>query len=135
MTKTDKEILKTAKSVLKIEGRAVNILANQLDAAFVRAVKLMAGCKGRVVVLGVGKSGLVGRKIASTLSGTGTAALFAHPVECLHGDMGMMSAQDIALALSYSGETDELTKLIPLLKKRGLKVISLTGKARSKLSE
>ena len=121
------------KAVLAVEAEALRRLAKKLDGGFSCAVKLIAGCKGRVAVMGLGKSGLVGRKIASTLSSTGTPAFFLHPVECLHGDMGTLSKGDIVLALSYSGETEEMASVAALIKERGLSVIAITGRRRSRL--
>src|SRR6204780_296472 len=107
----------TAKRVLRIEAAAISDLIARLDARFTNAVDLLLACKGRVVVTGMGKSGLVGRKIAATLSSTGTPALFLHPAEALHGDLGMLAKGDLVLALSYSGETEEILRLVPTLKR------------------
>ncbi len=127
-------ILKEARRVISVEGRAVLSLSKKLDKAFVKAVQRMAVCSGRIAIIGIGKSGLVGRKLASTFSSTGTPSLFLHPVECLHGDLGMLSADDIVLAISYSGETQEMSRLAPLLKNRGLYIIAITGKPKSRLA-
>lgn len=131
---SDHALLSGAREVLKIEGSCVLALSKRIDGEFVRALRRIAACPGRVAVLGIGKSGLVGRKLASTLSSTGTPAVFLHPVECLHGDLGMLSSDDIILALSHSGETEEMSKLIPLLRNRGFSVISITGRRRSRLA-
>ena len=127
-------ILKTAREALRQEGRAVLKAADSLDSSFERAAKLILRCKGRVVVAGIGKSGLIGRKIASTLASTGTPAIFVHPVDCLHGDLGMVSHGDIILALSHSGETEELSRLVEQVKKDGRPVIAITGRAKSSLA-
>ena len=134
MSTTD-EMLAGARRVLTEEAQALRLLAERLDATFVRAVELVLGCAGRVVVTGMGKSGAVGRKIAGTLSSTGAPALFLHPGEALHGDLGMVTATDVVLALSYSGETDELLAVLPGLKRRGAALIAMTGGARSTLAQ
>lgn len=123
-----------ARMVLRIEAEAVDALRDSIDANFEKAVRLLAAAKGRVVVIGVGKSGLVGRKLTATLSSTGTPALFLHPVEALHGDLGMIHKGDVVLALSYSGETEEMKKLLPLIKDRKCKIVSITGRPRSHLA-
>jgi len=128
------KVLSAARDVLRAEARALAATGAVLDAEFVRAVEIIRAGSGKVAVTGIGKSGLVGRKIASTLASTGTPALFVHPVECLHGDLGMLCGGDTLLALSYSGETDEVCKLAELLKERGLKIISLAGRAGSRLA-
>jgi arabinose-5-phosphate isomerase len=129
------KILAEAKRVIGLEGKCLMEFSKKLDREFVRIVEVMSKCKGRVIVLGIGKSGLIGRKIASTLASTGTPAFFIHPVECLHGDLGMFLPGDIALAISNSGETQEFSKLVPIIKSRGLKVVSITGRANSKLAK
>lgn len=131
---SDAFILKSAKSVVAQEARALRSAAGGLGKDFVRAVRLLLAARGKVVVVGVGKSGLIARKIASTLSSTGTPSVYIHPVESLHGDMGLIAREDIILALSYSGETAETTKLLPLLAKEGLKIISLTNNPGSRLA-
>ncbi len=127
--------MEEAKRVLGIESEAVSNLIDQLDENFPKAVDLINECKGRVIVTGMGKSGLVGRKIASTLSSTGTSAFFLHPVEGMHGDMGMVMKGDIILALSYSGETEELKKILPLVKRLGVRLVTLTGNPDSSLAK
>jgi len=124
----------TAKRVLKIEAEGLLQLSRKVGASFDRAVKLILRSKGRVVVTGMGKSGLVGQKIAATLSSTGTPALFLSPAEALHGDMGKASKGDAVLALSNSGETDELKTLLPLLKRMGCRIILFTGSPHSTLA-
>ena len=104
--------LETAKRVLRIEAQAIEGLMERLDARFVRAVELLVECKGRVVVTGMGKSGLIGRKIAATFASTGTPSLFLHPAEALHGDLGMLVREDVLLAISYGGESEEIVQLL-----------------------
>jgi len=134
MNAKEKLILKTARGVIALESRAVAGLSAALDASFLKAVKLLTACSGKVVLLGVGKSGLIARKIAATLASTGTRSVYLHPVESLHGDLGMIAADDVALALSYSGETEETAKLLPILKRQGLPVISITNNSDSRLA-
>lgn len=129
------QILAIARKVLEIEGEAVLNLSKRLDGSFVAAVELLLNSNGRAAVIGVGKSGLIGRKIAATMASTGTPAVFVHPVECLHGDLGMLAKGDVIIALSYSGETSEVVELIPSLKALGLKTIALTGSRQSTLSK
>ena len=130
----DKSPVELAKEVLLIEARAVEALANRLDEHFTRAVSLILQCRGRVVVSGIGKSGHIANKIASTLASTGTPAFFMHPAEASHGDLGMITADDVVLALSYSGESDELLAIVPRLKRIGAKLVSMTGNAKSSLA-
>lgn len=122
-----------ARRVLTNEAEALATLAERLDDTFVRAARLVHACVGRVVVTGMGKSGAVGRKIAGTLASTGTPALFLHPGEAMHGDLGMVTESDLVLALSYSGETDELLAVLPALKRRGTGLLAFTGNPRSTL--
>jgi len=131
-TKTPIEL---AKEVLLIEARAVEALALRLDDQFTRAVALILQCQGRVVVSGMGKSGHIANKIASTLASTGTPAFFMHPAEASHGDLGMITKDDVVVALSNSGESDELLAILPLLKRIGVKLISITGNSKSALAE
>lgn len=119
--------LDKAHEVLDIEIQGIMAVRNNLDQSFVQALTMLAGCKGRVVVTGLGKSGLVGRKIAATMSSTGTPAFFLHPVEGAHGDLGMIREDDVILALSNSGETNELNNILPSLRSLAGGVISLTG--------
>jgi arabinose-5-phosphate isomerase len=123
--------LDTAKRVLRIEAEALSDLLRRLDASFEHAVDLLLGCKGRVVVIGMGKSGLIGRKIAATFSSTGTPSVFLHPAEAVHGDLGMLMREDVVLAVSYGGETEEIAALLETIKRLGLPMISLTGHPRS----
>ena len=136
MTKTysDSAIKKMAKEVLAIEHKALELSQKSINDKFLQAVKVIAKSKGRVVVLGIGKSGLIGRKIAATLASTGTPSFFVHPVEALHGDLGMITAGDIILALSFSGQTEEINKILPSLERRKLTIISMTGHEKSKLA-
>ena len=123
-----------AKRVLRIEADAVARLVDRIDDNFDRAVDLLIGCRGRVVVTGMGKSGHIGNKIAATLASTGTPALFLHPAEGIHGDLGMVTKGDVVIALSNSGETEELTRMLPSLKRIGIKIIALTGNRESTLA-
>jgi arabinose-5-phosphate isomerase len=122
-----------AREVLKIEARAITDLIPRVDAGFERAIRIILQCRGRVVVSGIGKSGHIARKIASTLASTGTPAFFVHPAEASHGDLGMVTRDDVFLALSNSGESAELLTLIPVLKRQGAKLLALTGNADSTL--
>jgi arabinose-5-phosphate isomerase len=126
--------LDLAREVLLIEAREVEALAQRLDDSFTRAVELILQCRGRVVVSGMGKSGHIGSKIAATLASTGTPAFFMHPAEASHGDLGMIIGDDVVIALSNSGENDELLAILPLLKRMGAKLISLTGNTKSTLA-
>lgn len=131
---TPESILEAAREVLRIESEAVSALVARLDEDFTRAVDLLLDCRGRVVVTGVGKSGAIGRKLASTLASTGTPSLFLHAAEGLHGDLGMVTAGDVLLAISYSGRTDDLTGILPVVKDMGVPVIALTGNRNSYLA-
>lgn len=128
------QALEAGRRVLEIEARAVRNLASRLDANFVRAAEIVFACKGRVVVSGIGKSGHVARKIASTLASTGTPAFFVHPAEASHGDLGMVTRDDVMIALSNSGESGELLVIVPLIKRMGGKLIAMTGNADSPLA-
>ncbi len=127
--------LQLARQTLDIEARALIELKARQGKSFVAAVAAMLGCAGRVIVMGMGKSGHVGRKIAATLASTGTPAFFVHPGEASHGDLGMVTAADIVLAISNSGESDELTAIIPSIKRLGATLIAMTGHAASSLAE
>jgi len=124
-----------AKRVLRIESEAVAALIDRIDEKFDRAVEMILQCEGRVVVTGMGKSGLIGKKIAATLASTGTPALFLHPAEGIHGDLGMVTRGDTVIALSNSGETDELARMLPSLKRLGIGIIALTGNVESTLAK
>jgi len=119
--------LDTARRVLRIEAEALGEMLQRLDARFEQAVELLLACKGRVVVIGMGKSGLIGRKIAATFSSTGTPAAFLHPAEAIHGDLGMLMRDDVVLAVSYGGETEEIIALLETIKRLGLRMVTLTG--------
>jgi arabinose-5-phosphate isomerase len=123
-----------AKRVLQIEADAVRALIERLDERFLAAVELIHGRQGRVVVSGIGKSGHIARKIASTMASTGTPAYFVHPAEASHGDLGMIDAGDVFIAISYSGGSEELLDIVPLVKRRGAKLIAITGNAESALA-
>jgi len=127
-------VLAVARDTLDIEAQAVQALAQRLDATFAAAVERLLACTGRVVVMGMGKSGHVGRKIAATLASTGTPALFVHPAEASHGDLGMITAQDVVLGISNSGESEEITVLLPLIKRMGVPLLAMTGRADSSLA-
>jgi len=127
--------LETAARVLRIEADAIRDLIDRLDARFEKAVETFLACKGRVVLTGMGKSGLVGRKIAATLSSTGTPSFFLHPAEALHGDLGMLTREDVVLAISYGGETEEILALLETIKRLGAPLITLTGNPRSTLAQ
>lgn len=122
-----------AQEVLRIEAQAVEALAERIDEAFERAVQALLACSGRLVVSGVGKSGAIARKLAGTFSSTGTPAIFLHPTEAAHGDLGTVTAQDVALLLSYSGESDEIVALCPALKRLQVFTIAMTGRPDSTL--
>jgi arabinose-5-phosphate isomerase len=126
--------LNLARRVLRIEAEAVLALIDRIDSDFLQALRLILNCRGRVVVSGMGKSGHVGRKIASTLASTGTPAYFVHPAEASHGDLGMITRDDVLIALSNSGESAELLMIVPIIKRQGAKLISLTGNAQSTLA-
>lgn len=126
--------LEIAKRVFDIEAQAINNLKNQLDDDFSKAVKAILDTQGRLVICGMGKSGLIGTKIVATLASTGTPCFFMHPGEAFHGDLGMVSRQDVFLALSNSGETEEVIKLLPFLKDNGNIIISMTGRPNSTLA-
>jgi len=127
--------LETAKRVLRVESEAIASLIERLDARFEKAVELLHACKGRVVVTGLGKSGLVGRKLAATFASTGTPALFLHTGEALHGDLGMLTAGDVMLAISASGETAELIELLETVKRLGVPLLALTANPKSTLAQ
>jgi arabinose-5-phosphate isomerase len=128
------DVIASARSVLEIEAQAVRDLVGTLDERFARAVELVLTCRGRVVVSGIGKSGHVARKIASTLASTGTPAFFVHAAEASHGDLGMITRDDIFMALSNSGESAEMIALVPVLKRQGATLIALTGNPDSSLA-
>lgn len=127
--------LDTARRVLKIEAQAIQDVLARLNASFEKAVDVLFACKGRVVVSGMGKSGLIGRKISATLSSTGTPSFFLHPAEALHGDLGMMARGDAMLAVSYGGETQEIIQLLEALKRLEMPLVTLTGCVHSTLAQ
>lgn len=131
----DTHLLDMARNVLDIEIQGLTAVKEQLDEGFATAVRRIACCAGRLVVTGIGKSGLVGRKIAATLSSTGTPSFFLHPVEGAHGDMGMIRSEDVVLAISNSGETDELNAILPTLRSLGAWVIAMTAKEDSSMAK
>ena len=133
MSKLD--ILRRAKEVLKIEARGIDALGARLDDSFLRAVELLYDCRGKVVITGMGKSGIISRKIAATLASTGTPSFFLHAGEGIHGDLGMVMRGDVIVAVSNSGETEEILKLLPHIKFNGLKLIVMTGKLGSTLAK
>ncbi|MPW16029.1 KpsF/GutQ family sugar-phosphate isomerase [Paraburkholderia sp. CNPSo 3157] len=126
--------LALARDVLDIEADAVRSLRDHLDDSFVEAIDFILGCRGRVVVSGIGKSGHIARKLAATLASTGTPAFFVHPAEASHGDLGMVTAEDVFIGLSNSGESEELVSILPLIKRLGAKLIAMTGRPTSSLA-
>ena len=126
--------LETARRVLRIEAQALEDLLARLDERFNKAVEILLQCKGRVVVTGMGKSGLIGRKIAATFASTGTPSSFLHPAEALHGDLGMLVGEDVVLAISYGGETEEIIALLETIKRLNIPLVTLTGNLRSTLA-
>ncbi len=133
--KTGDEVIEAARRVLDIEAEAVRALGGRLDGAFSEAVSMILATKGKVVVCGMGKSGIICQKIASTLASTGTAAFFLHPAEGVHGDLGVLMKNDILIAVSNSGETEELIRIIPIIKRLGIKMIAMTGSRGSSLAK
>jgi arabinose-5-phosphate isomerase len=127
--------LTLARKVLQTEAAAVLALVDRLDDRFAEAVSLVVNCKGRVIVTGMGKSGIICRKIAATLASTGTPAFFLHPAEAVHGDLGVIQSDDVVIAMSYSGETEELTRVLETLKRIGAPLIALTGGTKSTLGQ
>jgi arabinose-5-phosphate isomerase len=138
MTKNQMDINKVAqlaRAVIETEAQAVDKLLDRINDTFTQAVEAILQCRGRVVVLGMGKSGHIGNKIAATLASTGTPAFFVHPGEASHGDLGMITSQDVVLALSNSGETDEILTILPLIKRLNVPLISMTGNPKSRLAK
>ncbi len=132
--KSDSRRLDCARRVIAHEAAAISGLVDKLDLQFDQAVEMLLGCKGRVIVTGIGKSGLIGKKIAATLSSTGIASFFLHPAEGAHGDLGLVSADDVVLAISKSGDSDELVDILPPLKRLSVPIILITGKIKSPLA-
>jgi len=131
---SEEEIIERGKQVVRIEAKALEGLVNQVDESFEKAVNLIRRSKGRVIVMGIGKSGIVGRKIAATLTSTGTAAFFLHPTEGAHGDLGIVLKDDVVICISKSGNTEELAQLIPILKRIGVPIIAMTANRDSELA-
>ncbi|HKL48733.1 MAG TPA: KpsF/GutQ family sugar-phosphate isomerase [Desulfuromonadales bacterium] len=127
-------MLEDAKKVLRIEAEAVLDLLDRIDGEFEKAAEMILECRGRLVITGIGKSGLICQKIAATMASTGTPTLFLHPAEGIHGDLGMLMRDDIVLAVSNSGETEEICRLLPVIKRMGLPLISMSGKPESTLA-
>ena len=135
---TLESVLETARSVIRIEAEEIARLEDRLGPEFLEAVDMITSCLergGKVIVTGVGKSGLVGKKLAATMNSMGTTAFFLHPVEAVHGDLGMVCARDVVIAISKSGNTDELYQLVPLFRRMGVSIITLTGNPDSPLAK
>ncbi len=130
-----KTSIRRAQEVLKIEAEAIHQLISRIGRSFETAVNLLVGCKGRVVVTGMGKAGLIGQKLSATLASTGTPSHWVHPADAVHGDVGRITKDDVVIALSNSGETEELTRLLPVIKRIGARLIALTGNLRSTLTK
>jgi arabinose-5-phosphate isomerase len=128
------DYLEKAKQVLRLEAEAVLTLIDRINGEFSRAVEMMLACQGRVVITGMGKSGLICQKIAATMASTGTPALFLHPAEGVHGDLGMLMKGDVVIAVSNSGETEEVTRILPVIKRMGLPLIAMSGNPKSTLA-
>ena len=135
MTRVSGVDLALARKVLQTEAEAILALINRLDDRFEDAIRILLDCRGRVIVTGMGKSGIIARKIAATLSSTGTPAFFLHPAEAIHGDLGVLQSDDVILALSNSGETEELLRLLETIKRLGARMIAMTGDCKSTLAE
>ena len=135
LSEEQKRLLEIARRVIRMEAEAVNLLLEQVDERFIHAVELIYQSSGRVVITGMGKSGAIGRKIAATLASTGTAAYFLHPTDGMHGDIGIVHRDDVVICLSKSGESEELFTLIPIFKKIGVPIISITANGNSMLAK
>jgi arabinose-5-phosphate isomerase len=129
------DVIKEAKRVFQLEGKSVAEIAKKIDQNFAEAIELLFNCRGRIIITGIGKSGLVGRKISSTFSSTGSPTIFLHPAEAQHGDLGIVTTDDVVIAISYSGNTEELLSLLPYFKRFGIKIIAITGKPQSSLAK
>src|SRR5262245_61432092 len=127
--------IQKAKEVLNIEAAAVKALTRRIDEHFLKAVDMIAKCKGRVIIAGMGKTGIIGRKLAATFSSTGTPSIFMHSAEAIHGDLGQVTRQDVLIVISNSGETEETKRLLPLLRKIGANIIAMTGNVKSELAQ
>ena len=132
---TDNEIIRTGKNVIRIEAEAVANLEQSINKNFVKAVETIYETNGRVVLTGMGKSGLIARKIVATINSTGTAAIYMHPTDALHGDLGMVRKEDVVIIISKSGSTDEISKLLPMFKRLGVKLIAFSGNPDSQLGK
>ena len=135
MNFNSQQIIELAQRTLQVEAEALNVMAESLGEEFLSAVDAVLACSGKLIITGMGKSGLVGRKIAATLASTGTPSFYLHPGEAFHGDLGMISKEDVILALSYSGETDEVLKIVPFIQSNGNVLISMTGNKESPLAK
>lgn len=131
---TNSEIIENGKNVISIEAKAIAALYDSIDENFIKAVTCLYACKGRVVLTGMGKSGLIARKIVATMNSTGTAAIYLHPTDAMHGDLGMVRKEDVVMALSKSGATEEVIALIPMIKRLGVPIIGMYGKTDSPLA-
>src|SRR3954471_14632248 len=129
------DLLDSAREVIRAEAAAISQLAGRLNGTFARAVEMVLACQGRVVVTGMGKPGFIAQKISATFASTGTPSLYVHPAEALHGDLGRLVPGDLVLALSNSGETDEIVRLLPSLRRLGAPIIAITGGARNSLAD
>jgi arabinose-5-phosphate isomerase len=129
------DVIKEAKQVFQLEGKSVAEIAKKIDQNFAEAIELLYNCRGRIIITGIGKSGLVGRKISSTFSSTGSPTIFLHPAEAQHGDLGIVTTDDVVIAISYSGNTEELLSLLPYFKRFGIKIIAVTGNPQSSLAK
>ncbi|EKD46037.1 MAG: hypothetical protein ACD_69C00040G0005, partial [uncultured bacterium] len=130
-----KKICQLALAVLETEAQAILNLRDRINEGFVNACKLLLGCEGRIIVTGIGKSGHIGNKIAATLASTGSPAFFMHPGEASHGDIGVITKKDVVIALSYTGNTDEILAILPVIKLLGVPLISITGNPNSTLAK
>lgn len=128
-------IQKKARQIIQKEAKAISDLEKKINQEFVKAVELILACKGKVIVTGIGKSGIIGKKIAATLASTGTAAIFLHPAEGVHGDLGMVCREDVVIAITKSGSTDELYQMVPLIKRLGVPIITFTANLKSPVAE
>ncbi|MBI5471999.1 MAG: KpsF/GutQ family sugar-phosphate isomerase [Ignavibacteriae bacterium] len=133
--KTQVDVIEEGKKVIRIQARSVAELESRIDETFARATELILACKGRVIVTGVGKSGIIARKIVATMNSTGTPAMFLHPSDAVHGDLGMVRKDDVVICISKSGNTNEISNLIPMFKRLGVPIVSLLGNMRSTLAQ
>jgi len=132
---SQQDVINLAKQVFEIEASSIEKLIDRVDDSFIKAIDILYACKGRVIVTGMGKSGLIGKKISATLTSTGTPSFFLHPAESTHGDSGVLTKEDVVIAISNSGETDELLQLLPIIKRFGIKLIGMTGRSGSTLAQ